>query len=136
MTDANHLSGTWTLPGEKRKGKVKFTINPDDVSHLFNTYQVYIQGSTYTQDIGDYYVTTSSIGALAGGLMVQSNGTYVWNTPGKLIKGKWRKTKDKYYPIELLKGDMGKNWKVGESKNRFGEIYLWDGSTWQNARPL
>ncbi|SOC08314.1 hypothetical protein SAMN05880501_10558 [Ureibacillus xyleni] len=138
MTDVNHLSGTWTIPGEGQKGKIKFTINPGDVSHLFNTYQVYAPSSTATLETKDYYITTTSIGALNGGLIIQSDGTYVWNSliEGKVIKGKWRQTKDKDYPIELLKGELGYNWKVGESPHRFGEILLWSGSTSMNARPL
>lgn len=135
MTDSNHLSGTWN--SGSMTGTIRFTINPGDVSHLMNTYKIYVPSSTATLETETTYITTTSPGALNGSVTILPDGTYVWNSlvNGKIIKGKWAMTNDIAYPIVLLKGEMGGDWKIGESVHNDGaDIYLWDGVSSQKAR--
>lgn len=135
VTDSNHLSGTWSIPGTTTTGTIKFTINPNDVSHLLHTYKIFVPSSYATVETYDSYITKTSAGARNGSVTIKSDGTYIWNSlvDGKVIKGKWTKSKDIAYPLILLKGEQGHDWKVGESVHSGADIVLWDGVSSQKA---
>lgn len=137
VTDVNHLSGTWSIPGSSLDGTIRFTIDPDDVSAFFHTYQVYVPSSSATPEKEEHYQTLTGVAALNGGLLIRNDGTYEWNSSvdGKVIKGQWMKTGDVDWPLKLLKGELGHDWSVAEAIHETGaSIYLWDGTSTQNAR--
>jgi hypothetical protein len=111
-----------------------------DLSYFYGIYQYWVPGTSYT--VLDYtnnlevLHNSAGTGVLPGSLKIESNGTYTWNSSwdGKIIKGSWRLTGDTGYPIELLKAQEGKNWKVGKSNDKGVNIIIWDGSTWYNGR--
>ncbi|HEX2976638.1 MAG TPA: hypothetical protein VHO68_11945 [Bacteroidales bacterium] len=109
-------------------------------SGYFGLYQYWVPGTSYTTaDYSNYQLVihnSSGTGVLPGGIKINSDGTYVWNSSwdGKVIKGKWRKTGDTGYPIELVNAQEGKNWRVGKGDN--GTIIIWDGSTWYNGSKI
>ena len=110
------------------------------LSSLFGLYELWIQGTSYTTtDYSNQTVVlhnSAGTGVLPGGLKINANKTYVWNSSwdGKIIKGIWRLTGDNGYPIELIKAQEGKNWKIGNANAKGVSIYIWDGSTWYNGR--
>lgn len=114
----------------------------NDLSYFFGLYQYWVPGTSYTTP--DYtnrqlVITTSSgTGVLPGGISIHKDGTYVWNSSweGKAIKGKWRTTGDKGYPIELQHAQEGKNWRVGKSSEKGVSIIIWDGATWYNGKKI
>ncbi|GAC1594592.1 MAG: hypothetical protein NVS3B8_08230 [Chitinophagaceae bacterium] len=113
-----------------------------DVSYFFSLYQYYVPGASYT--VPDYtnnrevLHNSAGTGVLPGSIKISANGTYIWNSSwdGKILKGHWRLTGDADYPIELLRAQKGKNWKVGKSKEKNVSIVVWDGNTWYNGSKL
>lgn len=113
-----------------------------DLNYFFSLYQYWVPGTSYT--IPDYtnrqlvINNSAGTGVLPGGITINKDGTYVWNSSweGKVIKGKWRATGDSGYPIELIKAQEGKNWKVGKSNDQGVAIIIWDGFTWYNGKKV
>ncbi|WP_239615620.1 copper amine oxidase N-terminal domain-containing protein [Cohnella mopanensis] len=139
VTDANHMSGTWSVSGNKSSGTIRFTLNPEDMSMFFHTYRVYSPSSSATSETEEDYTTLTGVGSLNGGLLIKSNGTYEWNSlvDGKVIRGKWVKTGDVDWPLKLVQGEQGNDWSVAEAIHETGaSIYLWDGTHSLNARRI
>lgn len=128
------------LNGNKRQQKTPLVVT--NLQSYFGLYQYWVPGTAYTvPDYSNHQLVlhnSTGTGVLPGGIRINSNGTYIWNSSwdGKVIKGNWRKTGDKDYPIELLKAQEGKTWKVGKSKDKGADIYVWNGSTWYDAKML
>lgn len=109
---------------------------------FISTYHLWVPGTSYT--IPDYsnqeliLKTSSGTGILPGGVSINADETYIWNSnwDGKTIKGKWKNTGDKDYPILLLQAQEGKDWKVGKAPGKGVDIILWDGSTWYNGKKV
>ncbi|WP_096466113.1 hypothetical protein [Aneurinibacillus soli] len=105
------------------------------MSHLLHTYKIFVPSSSATLETYDSYITKTSAGARNGNVTIKSDGTYIWNSAvdGKVIKGKWIKSKDISSPLILLKGERGHDWKIGESVHSGADIVLWDGVSSQKA---
>jgi len=75
-----------------------------------------------------------SSGVKSGDLVINANGTYVWNSYGGK-KGNWVKG-DSGYPIVLIDKSENKKWKVGyDSKHTGGrDIIIWDGNVWYDGK--
>ncbi len=105
-----------------------------DVKAFVGTWQLYVEGTSSTTDnysTNTRTVTTSS-GAKGRRLIIRANDTYDWG--GR--KGHWIRTGDGAdgYPLELLKADDGRNWKIGWDTRRgatAGRILVWDGDVWE-----
>jgi hypothetical protein len=127
-----------TPPEKKQEQPVKVEVPAD----LFGLYQYWVPGASYTTP--DYtnnqlvIHTSAGTGVLPGGIKINIDGTYVWNSSwdGKIIKGNWRATGDGGYPIELLNAQEGKNWKIGKTTGDPSTITIWDGSTWYNGEKI
>jgi hypothetical protein len=114
---------------------------PAEISgSYFGLYQYWVPGASYTTP--DYtnnqlvIHNSSGTGVLPGGIRINGDGTFIWNSSwdGKVIRGKWRKTGDGGYPIEMINAQEGKNWKVGKGDD--GNIIIWDGFTWYNGKKI
>lgn len=124
----------------KESGSSASTVSEQVSPGYFGLYQYWVPGTSYTT--ADYtnnqlvIHNSAGTGVLPGGIKINSDGTYIWNSSwdGKVIKGKWRKTGDAGYPIEMLNAQEGKNWRVGKGDN--GTIIIWDGSTWYNGSKI
>jgi hypothetical protein len=106
-----------------------------DLSPFFHTFLMAVPGAVVDTPATGTQVTP---GALSGGLTVNSDGTYIWNSTweGKVLKGSWKATGDPGYPILLLNGEDGHDWKLGKSTPSTwggGDIVIWDGSIWKNG---
>lgn len=109
---------------------------------FFGLYQYWVPGASYTTP--DYtnnqlvIHNSAGTGVLPGGIKINIDGTYVWNSSwdDKVIKGNWRATGDAGYPIELLNAQEGKNWKIGKTTGDPSTITIWDGSTWYNGKKI
>lgn len=133
----NYNSSTKTITiGEPSSPIEEKTESGSDLSYFFGTFSTRVPGVAYTTPIpGTNYETLhTSVGALSGGIKINADGTYVWNSTweGKTLKGKWEKTGDAGYPIVLLNGEDGKDWRVGKDPSS-DEIFIWDGSIWKNG---
>ena len=110
------------------------SVRAADPKALVGTWQLHVEGTSYTTD--DYAtstrtVTTSS-GAKGRRLVIRANGTYDWGGH----RGRWITTGEGAdgYRIELLKADHGANWKLGWDTRRnapAGRILVWDGNVWE-----
>lgn len=129
----------------KPTGKKKEPVVQDEkaeVSYFFGLYNYWVPGTAYT--VPDYTNKTevrrasAGTGVLPGNIRIDANGSYTWNSSwdGKIIKGSWRLTGASDYPIELLKAQEGKNWKVGKSNEEGVAIIVWNGSTWYNGKKI
>jgi hypothetical protein len=124
------------------RGKEEEKAANTDLDYFFGLYQYWVPGTSYT--VPDYtnrqvvVHNSAGTGVLPGGIKINKDGSYVWNSSweGKAIKGKWRSTGDRDYPIELLKAQEGKNWKVGRSNDTGVAIIIWDGFTWYNGKKI
>ncbi|HEU5054722.1 MAG TPA: hypothetical protein VFT78_16520 [Hanamia sp.] len=131
-----------TKPVNDDERQQKSPLIESNLQTYFGLYQYWIPGTSYTvPDYSNHQLVlhnSTGTGVLPGGIKINSNGSYIWNSSwdGKIIKGNWRKTGDKDYPIELVNAQEGKTWKVGKSKDKGADIYVWDGSTWYDAKKL
>ncbi|MEB3102381.1 copper amine oxidase N-terminal domain-containing protein [Ferviditalea candida] len=136
----DNATGTITITGQGNAQTSSSNQNLDnnspDLSYFFHTWKMRIPGAVVTSPIPGTsdVVTNATPGADAGNLQVKSDGTYVWQSiwDGKTIKGSWRKTNLPDYPIILLRGEEGKDWKLGKSdKNTWGggDIVIYDGQS-------
>lgn len=95
---------------------------------FFHTYDTNVSGAAYvTEDNANNTATLhTSAGAQSGSITIKGDGTYVWNSTweGRIIQGKWQETNDSDYPIVLLQGEDGRDWKVG--KDQGTDIIVWD----------
>lgn len=135
-----------TQPGTSHPPKSNESKLPEQqrgsLGYFFGLYQYWVPGTAYT--VLDYTnnqrVTkiSSGTGVLPGSIKINSDGTYIWNSSwdGKIIKGSWRTTNDSGYPIELIKAQEGKSWRIGKSDQKDVSIIIWDGSTWYNGKKL
>lgn len=122
-----------------KNGKEKKANN---LQSFFGLYQYWVPGTSYT--VPDYsnrqlvLHNSTGTGVLPGGIKINSDGTYVWNSSwdGKVIKGYWKKTGDSDYPIELENAQQGRDWKIGKSNDKGADIVIWDGSTWYDGKKL
>lgn len=111
-------------------------------SDFFGLFQYWVPGTSYT--VPDYtnkqlvVHNSAGSGVLPGGLKINDDGTYIWNSSWdeKVIKGKWRVTEDRDYPLELMQAQEGKNWKVGKTVDDPSTITLWSGSTTYTAKKI
>jgi hypothetical protein len=109
---------------------------------FFGLYQYWVPGTSYT--VADYsnrqlvLHNSTGTGVLPGGIKINADGTYVWNSnwDGKVIKGHWKITGNRDYPIELEKAQQGRNWKIGSSNDKGVDIVVWDGFTWYDGKKL
>ena len=104
------------------------TAKNSDLSPFFHTFLMAVPGAVVDTPATGTQVTP---GALSGGLTVNSDGTYIWNSTweGKVLKGSWKATGDPGYPILLLNGEDGHDWKLGKSISSTwggGDIVIWD----------
>lgn len=129
----------------KPTGKKQEQVARDEkqeVSYFFGLYNYWVPGTSYT--VPDYtnkievLRTSAGTGVLPGSIRIDANGSYTWNSSwdGKIIKGSWRLTGDSDYPIELMKAQEGKNWKIGKSNDENVAIIVWNGSTWYNGKRI
>lgn len=113
-----------------------------DLSFYFGLYQYWVPGTSYTTaNYANQQLVlhnSAGTGVLPGGIRINKDGTYVWNSSwdGKVIKGSWRLTGDSGYPIELMHAQEGKSWRVGRSDDKGVDILVWDGSTWYNGKKV
>lgn len=93
-----------------------------------------VPGAAYTQQSGDTMTLYVSSGTMtASSLLINPDGTYVWNSQwdGKLIRGTWVKTSD---GLVLQKAQEGKDWIVSVSTPQHGgDILVYNESTWYIA---
>lgn len=128
-------------PTGKKQGQVA-RDGKQEVSYFFGLYNYWVPGTSYT--VPDYtnktevLRTSAGTGVLPGSIRIDGNGSYTWNSSwdGKIIKGSWRITGDSDYPIELMKAQEGKNWKIGKSNDEGVAIIVWNGSTWYNGKRI
>lgn len=124
----------------QNNGNVNTTENLNGI--YFGIYQIWVPGAAYT--IPDYsnqqliLVTSAGTGVLPGGIQINSDKTYVWNSSWdeKVIKGTWIETGDQGYPIELIKAQEGKSWKIGKSTDTNADITIWDGYIWYDGKKI
>ncbi|MHB8984190.1 MAG: copper amine oxidase N-terminal domain-containing protein [Carboxydocellales bacterium] len=115
------------------------TANNADLADFFHLFSLVVPGAVNQIPIGfDAVVFKATPGALAGGIAIYADGTYIWNSPwdGKVIKGKWARSSDSDYPLTILDGEEGKDWKLGRSGPNVwggGDIVIWDGSIFKNG---
>ncbi|HAL83651.1 MAG TPA: hypothetical protein DCO83_16605 [Mucilaginibacter sp.] len=113
-----------------------------DLSYFIGTYQIWVPGTSYTTpDYSNNQLiihNSAGTGLFPGGIKINANGTYIWNSSWdkKIIRGKWRTTNNKNYPIELVKAQEGKDWKTGSSNTAGVSIIIWDGYTWYNGKKI
>jgi hypothetical protein len=115
---------------------------PDGLEQFMGLYHYWVPGTAYTTP--DYtnekevLHTSAGSGVLPGDIRIEANGTYTWNSSweAKVIKGEWRTTNDKAYPLELVSAQEGKNWKIGKATDGSADILVWDGSTWYNGKKI
>ncbi|HYK77603.1 MAG TPA: hypothetical protein VEV16_11555 [Daejeonella sp.] len=112
-----------------------------DLDFFFGVYHYWVPGTSYT--IPDYsnnqlvLRNSAGTGVLPGDLRINSDGTYIWNSSdGKIIRGNWINSNNKDYPLELIKAQEGKNWKIGKSDQPNSDILIWDGYTWYNGKKI
>lgn len=101
---------------------------------FFRAWRVGVSGAVVTREdvVTQTRTTTVSAGALAGRLVIRANGTYEWD--GR--KGRWRRTGNADYPLELIAADLGKDWGIGWDTRKHGtagNILLVDGVEWLYA---
>lgn len=109
---------------------------------FFGLFQYWIPGTSYT--VPDYtnqqmvIHNSAGSGVLPGGIKINADGTYIWNSSWdeKVIKGRWRATNDQEYPLELMQAQEGKNWKVGKTTGDPSTITLWNGSIWYTGKKI
>ena len=139
------LSGCWsedTSGGNSinsNGGNQNEDYSNSPLSYFFHTFDMNVSGAAYlTEDYANNTATLhTSAGALSGGLTINGNGTYVWNSTweGRVIQGNWEETDDPDYPIVLLKGEDGRDWKVAKDGER--DIIIWDqNSISKNGHPI
>lgn len=97
-------------------------------------WQTNIPGAVYTtpSGIAGYDTLQVSSGAAAGLLRINADGTYSWNSYGGK-KGKWVKTGEAEYPVEILDTVENRRWKVGYSSAK-KTLIIWSGSFWYEGR--
>lgn len=103
---------------------------------FFRTWRLAVSGAVVTteNEATQTRTTTVSSGALAGRLVIRADGTYDWE--GK--RGRWRRTGNADYPLELVAADLGKDWGIGWDTRKHGtrgNILLVDGVEWLYAFP-
>jgi hypothetical protein len=131
-----------TTPETFNKVEVRNTPVKINLEGFAGLYQYWVPGTSSTvPDYNNQQVVihnSTGTGVLPGGIKINPDQTYVWNSSWdeKVIKGRWRKTADSDYPIELENAQGGKNWRIGKSKEKGVDIVIWDGSTWYNGRKL
>lgn len=125
---------------DRNTGSQKHNLN--NLQALFGLFQYWVPGTSYS--VADYtnqklvLHNSAGTGVLPGSLQIKPGGSYTWNSSydGKILKGHWEKTSDPGYPIELIKAQEGKNWKIGFSTDKSANIVIWDGNTWYLGKKL
>lgn len=139
--EVKHNRAQIVIPGSDKNKENNPSVN-SDMPYFFGLYQYWVPGTSYTTaDYTNQQIVihnSSGTGVLPGGISINKDKTYIWNSSWdeKIIKGTWRATGDQEYPIELVKAQEGKNWKVGKSRDKGTEIVIWDGNTWYNGKKL
>jgi hypothetical protein len=106
-----------------------------DVAALFGVWQTNVPGAVYTvpSDRTGYDRLVVSSGAASGLFQLHPDGTYRWNSYGAAKRGRWVRTGDAGYPVEVIDTVEKRRWKVGFDKRR-QIIRLWDGYVWYDGR--
>lgn len=118
-------------PGPGRETRSNQVPGTGDIKFLTGTWQMGIGATSTTYKTQGSYVyrTDTAVGAKAGFLAINSDGTYIWkvyssDSPEKYRKGSWRRASDdetKYYEppgIVLLKAHDNDNWVVTRYANK------------------
>ncbi|MZP31385.1 hypothetical protein GTO91_16925 [Heliobacterium undosum] len=118
----------------------------EDLGFFFKEWRLNVQGGAYVTHEADYDVLHTSAGTgKIGTLVIRSDGTYTWNTSSGVIEGAWQKSGEGTgvgsYPIILLKGELGRDYKVGRgdgtTQGRETNISIGDlkGLRWTRGTP-
>ncbi|MBC9785361.1 copper amine oxidase N-terminal domain-containing protein [Heliobacterium chlorum] len=126
--------------------QVASTDNTQDLSFFFKEWKLNVGGgSTIIPGISyDTQITSAGTGTI-GTLVIRSDGTYTWNTASGQIDGNWKSsgqgTDVGSYPIILLNGELGRDYKVGRgdgtTQGRETNITIGDlkGLRWTIGKP-
>ena len=106
-----------------------------DLSVLFGLWQTNIPGAVYTVPSGftGYDRLVVSSGAVSGLFQLDANGRLAWNSYGEAKRGRWVRTNDSEYPLEIIDTYEKRRWKVGFDPRK-QIIRLWDGYVWYEGR--
>ncbi len=108
----------------------------NEVSSLIGVWHTNVPGAVYQtpSNVQGYDKLHVSSGVKSGDLIINSNGTYKWNSYGGK-SGRWMRG-DKEYPVVLIDNQEHKKWKVGLDQNHSGgrDIIIWDGYVWYNGK--
>lgn len=118
-------------------------INPSQtqaLNYAFKTFILWVPGTSYTVDNYDNNTSTlyTSSGTLPKStLMVNTDGTYIWNSAWdeKIINGKWTQDSDGL-SLNLINGQEGKTWKLIKSDGQSEDIFIMDGSIWYSGKSV
>ncbi|MCJ0743076.1 hypothetical protein [Pedobacter montanisoli] len=114
-----------------------------NLNKFYGIYYYWVPGTSFI--VPDYsrqqnvIHNSAGTGVLPGSIKINADGTYIWNSSWdqKIIKGKWRLTGDKDYPIEMINAQEKKNWKVGlHDRPKEADLYIKDGNTWYSAKKV
>lgn len=115
------------LPSSGSKGKAA------PLATFYGTWRTRVPGGTWItpgSPGSGTDVLHVSAGAKGTALTIRSNRTWLWK--GKT--GAWKPTGDAEYPLLLLHAVSGHDWKVGVDVHNRGQILIWDGYTYFQAK--
>lgn len=133
--NADSSRNPFAAPSNDRQARPSPQPAAQNASQLFGVWQTNIPGAVYTvpSGVAGYDRLIVSSGAAAGLFRLNPDGTYVWNSYGGK-RGKWERSNDPEYPVEIIDTVENRRWKVGFDA-RAQVLRIWSGSFWYEGRP-